>query len=162
MYGPAKPPSWSARPTSFLHCLLPGGGIDFDKFRAYRKHRAQKVASLLASAVKRSWSEQDGGGNDAASSEPKPKKSRKPKKLLAYRTEDGELEHIQPTDSVWYLLYVLGPDLDDPKFHSTFRDRFLQNCIYFSRLPCTCNPADLPYYCRSTVDMPYYRRFKNI
>ena len=129
MCGPTKPYSWSRRPTSFLHCFLPCGGVDFGKFRAYRKHRSQKIASLLTSAVKRSWSEQatDSGGT---SCEPQVKKRRKPRKVLAYRTENGDLEHIKPTESAWYLLYVIGPDLEDPKFHSTFRDRF--------RLPYHC------------------------
>ena len=43
---------------------------------------------------------------------------------MAQRKKDGKLEAIPPTESMWYLLYVSCPFLNDPGFLKKFRRRF--------------------------------------
>ena len=38
--------------------------------------------------------------------------------------DDGSVRRISPRQTVWYSVYILKPDLEDPKFHKIFRRRF--------------------------------------
>ena len=41
------------------------------------------------------------------------KKMRRPKApILARKTEDGELEEIMPTESLWYIIYIANPNTE--------------------------------------------------
>jgi hypothetical protein len=51
-------------------------------------------------------------------------KKRAKRIILARCTEDGALEEIPPTDSLWWNLYVACPNLDDKRFLQKFRRRF--------------------------------------
>lgn len=58
-----------------------------------------------------------------------PSKEVQPKKrcrgpILARRAENGELEEIKPTQSLWYILYVSSPNVNCKRFRRKFRGRF--------------------------------------
>jgi len=55
---------------------------------------------------------------------PKEKKKCQRRIILVCRTEDGELEEINPNKSKWYLLYILCPNIDNAHFQRKFHDRF--------------------------------------
>jgi hypothetical protein len=53
------------------------------------------------------------------------KKKRQPKKQRAiWVDDDGSVHRITPRRTVWYSVYILKPDLEDPKFHKIFCRRF--------------------------------------
>jgi hypothetical protein len=53
------------------------------------------------------------------------KKTRQPKKRRAIWVDsDGSVRLITPRQTVWYSVYILEPDLEDPKFHKLFHRRF--------------------------------------
>ena len=55
---------------------------------------------------------------------PRGKRSRRPNRvILARRNEEGELEAIPPTESMWYHLYVSCPHSGDERFEKMFRRR---------------------------------------
>ena len=65
--------------------------------------------------------------DDLAKSDPpsrQAKRKRTKRIILARRTEDGTLEAIPPTESLWYLLYVDCPQTGDKRFADKFRRRF--------------------------------------
>ncbi|KAI2492140.1 hypothetical protein MHU86_22405 [Fragilaria crotonensis] len=52
---------------------------------------------------------------------PPTKKRRQPKKQRAiWVDDDGSVRRISPRQTVWYSVYILKPDLEDPKFHKLF------------------------------------------
>ena len=63
-----------------------------------------------------------GGGGDPPSQEEK--KKRKKHMILARRTENGKLEAIPPTESMWYHAYISCPQSGDIRFMNKFRQRF--------------------------------------
>ncbi len=44
--------------------------------------------------------------------------------ILARQTENGEVEEILPTESLWYILYISNPNTDCHRFQQKFRRRF--------------------------------------
>lgn len=52
------------------------------------------------------------------------KKKRQKRIILARRNEDGQLEEIPPTESLWWHMYVDCPQQDDARFLRKFRRRF--------------------------------------
>jgi hypothetical protein len=53
------------------------------------------------------------------------KKRREPATLiLAKCTEDGQMEVILPTDSLWYVLYVSAPNISSKKIQKKFHCQF--------------------------------------
>ena len=55
---------------------------------------------------------------------PTKKKHRKKSPILARKTEDGELEEILPTESLWYIIYISNPNTTCKRFQQKFRRRF--------------------------------------
>jgi hypothetical protein len=55
---------------------------------------------------------------------PTKKKRRAKAPILARRTENGEVEEILPTESLWYILYISNPNTDCHRFQQKFRRRF--------------------------------------
>jgi hypothetical protein len=55
---------------------------------------------------------------------PETKKKRQKRIILARRSENGTLEEIPPTDSLWYNLYISCPQTEDNRFLQKFRRRF--------------------------------------
>ena len=55
---------------------------------------------------------------------PTKKKRRKKSPILARKTEDGELEEILPTESLWYIIYISNPNTTCKRFQQKFRRRF--------------------------------------
>ena len=53
-----------------------------------------------------------------------PPKTRRRRITLARRTEEGKLEAIPPTDSLWWHIYIDCPQHENPKFLTKFRRRF--------------------------------------
>lgn len=53
-----------------------------------------------------------------------PKKRSKRMPILARRTENGELEEIPPTESMWYSQYVSTPNVSSKRFQQKFCRRF--------------------------------------
>ena len=54
--------------------------------------------------------------NDNDPHVPKQRKKRQKRVILALKNEDGNLEEICPTDSIWYHLYVLWPNINEKHF----------------------------------------------
>ena len=64
---------------------------------------------------------------DPAKNDPPPRREyrkRSKRIILGRRTEDGTLEQIPPTESMWYQLYVSCPQTGDKRFETKFRRRF--------------------------------------
>ena len=59
-----------------------------------------------------------------------PRRKRSRKTTMARRTEEGKLEEIQPTESLWWHMYIDCPQDDNPKFLAKFRRRF---CIPYEQ-----------------------------
>ena len=102
---------------SLLSCFTDGDGdggeVDVEKYLQRRKR-------LMCHF-------DDHDGLDPDSDEdlaPPSKKRRLSFPILARQTEDGDLEVISPTDSIWYLLYVSCPNVDCKRFQRKFRRRF--------------------------------------
>ena len=55
---------------------------------------------------------------------PKEKKTRQKRIILARRSEDGQLEAIPPTESLWWHMYIDCPQPNDSRFLIKFRRRF--------------------------------------
>jgi len=54
----------------------------------------------------------------------KEKQKRQKRIILARRSEDGELESVPPTESMWFNAYVSCPQTGDKRFEQKFRRRF--------------------------------------
>lgn len=108
------------RPKTIVQCLRVEGGLDLEKYRSYLGYIADVTRSNIANAVAASYEEDEAFGDDD-----RPAKKRRARKqgVQGRRTEDGELERIDPTESHWYMLYAQNPELDD-RFHNKFRRRF--------------------------------------
>lgn len=64
-------------------------------------------------------------GDDEMQHDPSTEKKKRQKRIiLARRTEDGEMEEIPPTESLWWHMYIDCPQYDDPRFLQKFRRRF--------------------------------------
>ena len=55
---------------------------------------------------------------------PETKKKRQKRIILTHLLENGTLEEIPPTDSLWYNLYISCPQTEDNRFLQKFRRRF--------------------------------------
>ena len=110
---------------SLLSCIDSDGRIDISKFLERRRAEDEtfdELLSLLDLGV--SDSSPDDVEEDAGDDDTPVKKRRKKRFILARRTEDGELEAISPTESTWYLQYIITPQLEDSAFLKKFRRRF--------------------------------------
>lgn len=118
------------RPKTVLQCLAADGGLDLEKYRSYLSYVADATRSNIAKAIAVSYEEDD------QSEQPAAKKRRARKKSMgvqARRTEDGELERIEPWESHWYVMYVAAPELDERFLHK-FRRRFRLPYDYYLQL----------------------------
>ena len=105
---------------SLLSCFAYGDGGEVDDVEKYLQQR------------KRMNPDSD---DDLA---PPSKKHRLSFPKLARRTEDGDLEVISPTDSIWYLLYVSCPNVDCKRFQRKFCRRF---CMPYESFRTFCLDA---------------------
>ena len=102
---------------SLLQCYTDG---NFDRRKYFRKRMREndndfdEIAELL---------NDDGWGKNDPPTR-KDKKKRMRRIILARCTDDGVLEEIPPTDSMWYNLYIACPQVNDTRFHQKFRRRF--------------------------------------
>ena len=62
------------------------------------------------------------GENDPPSE--KERQKRQKRMILARRSENGDLESIPPTESLWYHAYISCPQTNDRRFEQKFRRRF--------------------------------------
>jgi len=92
-------------------CFTVDGAVDIEK---YRKRRYAQINT-----------DDDGDSGDDEELMVKQKKKRAKKRpILARRTENGELEEILPTQSLWYILYVESANVTCNRFQNKFRRRF--------------------------------------
>ena len=105
--------------TSLLQCYT-DGRFDSTKFIKLRRHDSDIAFEDAADMLLRD--QQPGKSNDPPTQEER--KKRQKRIILAKRTEDGEMEEIPPTESLWYHAYITCPHLDDSRFHQKFRRRF--------------------------------------
>jgi len=103
--------------TSLLQCYT-DGRFDASKFIQLRKREYDNDFDASAELL----SSDDWGENDPPTT--KEKQKRQKRIILARRTEDGELEEIPPTESLWYHAYVSCPQVGDKRFLDKFRRRF--------------------------------------
>ena len=105
---------WSGAVPSLASCMQNG---DIDEQRVLQ-HR--KLLNIIEKY-------HDHANDDDADDDDGPKPPRKHGKrlpILAKRTEDGELEEILPTQSLWYILYVANPNVGCKHFQHKFRRPF--------------------------------------
>ena len=121
--------------TSLLQCYR-NGRFDSTKFLLQRKREYESDDDDDPAEM----STTDWGKNDPPSREEQ--KKRKKRIILARRTEDGELESIPPTDSLWYHGSALRVDSMLPRHlatkgqQQTPRDTTsCQSAHHFSRVP---------------------------
>jgi hypothetical protein len=104
------------RPNSLLNCQSISGQIDSDLYRLYLQRQDEEERELL--------------GNDYLFNEDQssPPAKRTPRSCKTNKLEivdqDGIRRPYVPTMSTWYSLYILCPQIHNPKFHSLFRRRF--------------------------------------
>lgn len=108
--------------TSFLRCYT-DGRFDVTKFiNLKRKQRDDEFEDAAHLLTTKDYDDDDWGANDPPTAEER--KKRKKRIILARRTEDGELEAILPTETMWYHMYVSCPNDQDKRFLHKFRRRF--------------------------------------
>ena len=88
--------------SSLLDCYT-DGRLDVMKWSAQRRKDDEYFDAISEHLISTSL----GKSNDPPSQEERKKHQRRI--ILARRNEDGELEPIPPTDSLWYHLYVSCP-----------------------------------------------------
>ena len=99
---------------SFSSCFVNG---DVDELRFLQRRRVLNRREMMEDAEDDDYF---GVVNDA----PTKKKRRAKAPILAKRTENGELEEIRPTESLWYILYISNPNTECNCFQEKFRCRF--------------------------------------
>ena len=76
---------------------------------------------MIAAAVNGSYEKHLSADEMQWNDDDAPKKQRKKKCVITRRTEDGKLELIKPTDTIWYLVYVNNPLVNYEQFQVKFR-----------------------------------------
>ena len=112
-----------------MHCYT-DGKLDTTKFMQMRKHERDldfdQMAEMLLSSGDNAFTSND-------TPLPEEKKKRRKRIILARRTDDGKLEELPPTESMWYHLYVSCPNVSDKQFQQSFCRRF----VYHTTLTCS-------------------------
>ena len=103
--------------SSLLDCYT-DGRLDVMKWSAQRRKDDEYFDAISEHLISTSL----GKSNDPPSQEERKKHQRRI--ILARRNEDGELEPIPPTDSLWYHLYASCPQTNDSRWNKKFRRRF--------------------------------------
>ena len=111
--------------------------------------------SFLLSRRKRRFNFEDEYGSpkleptvDPTKNDPPPRREyrkRSKRIILGRRTEDGTLEHIPPTESMWYQLYVSCPQTGDKRFETKFRaeEEGHHGPEYFNQIKSSCEQSFL-------------------
>ena len=106
---------------SLLSCIDSDGRVDISKFLQRRRAEDESFDELLSLLdLEVSDSSPDDVEEDVGDDGTPVKKRRKKRHILARRTEDGELEAIPPTESTWYLQYIITPQVEDSAFLKKF------------------------------------------
>ena len=101
----------NVNPFSFAKCLTEDGDIDVEKFFERKRHQFNYESDT-----------DYGIDDDKNVGGPKKRAPRIP--ILARRNENGDLQVIPPTQSMWYVLYVSAPNIPCKRFQCKFRRRF--------------------------------------
>lgn len=110
------------RPNSLLQCKQPDGSVDTGLYMKYLQKQSE-LSDIERNLVELPWQDQE--SDSLVVSSPKVKRRRSAKSLRPYYFDDnGEPVYLQPRKTVWYYMYVKGPAIDNPLFHSKFRRRF--------------------------------------
>ena len=113
-------------PPLSLHDCLVDGELDLMRYYMYKRRvRRQSLQSTGLHEIinrKRKWC-YDTLASKVHSKKQKRMKRRMKKKPLWIRDSDGKLREMQPTDTVWFKLYVEIPILGT-RIRRLFRNRF--------------------------------------
>ena len=116
--------SISPPPLTLQHCLV-DGELDLARY-VYFKRRSDELDSSFTDKMfsynskKRRYYDID--DEDCSKKSNESHRSVKKHKLLV-RNHDGNLRELKPEDTLWYLLYVSNPPMNE-RMHKLFRNRF--------------------------------------
>ena len=119
--------STSFTPQSVLECYGADGRFDWDLYWLYRRNELdddddddfQDHTDAVSECVRLADREME----ELSNQQPPRRRSCKSNPMMM-RSSDGTLVPMLPTNSSWYSLYVLNPDVDDEKWQRKFRLRF--------------------------------------
>jgi hypothetical protein len=117
------------RPSSLLECILDDGTMDVAKYLQYSARESELDELLLKLMVKAINKKKD---KRKVTKKPA---NRKHKHLRPYYFDDnGKKIILRPRQTLWYMMYVKNPAVDNDKFNKKFRRRFRMSHEQFKRL----------------------------
>jgi DDE superfamily endonuclease len=120
------------RPTSLLECIGEDGTMDTWKYLQYSSRESEMDDLLLKFQLDMV---QSVGRSKTKLTRKKLRTKRKHKSNRPYYMDDtGKKIILRPRQTVWYLMYVENPTLDDEQFNQKFRRRFRMAHTTFKRL----------------------------
>lgn len=112
-----------SRPTSIHECLREDGTLDVLLYFEFsdKEHELSLLERNQMLVTEEEYEEEDAENQTLQ----RKIRQRKHKTLRPYYFDDaGNTIFLEPEQTVWYLMYVKGPPLDDNKFLAKFRRRF--------------------------------------
>ena len=109
------------RPGLMVSCFDDEASFDESRYHSFIIRRNDEQRWLIAAAVNGSYEKHLSADEMQWNDDDAPKKQRKKKCVITRRTEDGKLELIKPTDTIWYLVYVNNPLVNYEQFQVKFR-----------------------------------------
>ena len=111
-------------PTSFLQCFDDDNELDLEKFFAYRRNQDREEQQRRNNLIIH--------GPLAHGNNIRFRRFKKRPSGIVF--PNGEQFQVTPRSSVWYIVYVTNPVLEDENFHKKFRLRFRVPYDSFIRL----------------------------
>ncbi len=106
---------------SIVDCFDASGNMDTQRYLEMMMADDEDDIDMMVEDLLHGDDDDDEMQHDPSTAE---KKKRQKRIILARRTEDGEMEEIPPTESLWWHMYIDCPQIDDPRFLKKFRRRF--------------------------------------
>ena len=117
------------RPSSLLECMGDNGTLDVTKYLQYSARESELDELLLK------WTLQLINDRSDHRKSLKKRGTRKYKHLRPYYFDDnGNKVYLRPRQTLWYMMYVNNPAVDDDKFNKKFWRRFRMSHAHFKRL----------------------------
>ena len=160
LFAPSIIPRSGDAPQSLLSCLNSDTsclGLGVGRFMAYSRSLSDEAQRRTNAVIAQGYYSSDSrfrrdvydNIEDGETVEPPQKKTRRRQYVMAWRTGDGDLERIKPTESFWYwyLYYVQNPLLvEDDRFVKKFRNRFRLAYTLYHELVEDCKCKDSQFF----------------
>ena len=110
-------------PLTLTHCFV-DGSIDIGRYYVYQRRRAEQDTALAKCHINSKRRREAFSLTQLSKKKQRTNTPRSTKRhRLLVRDNDGSLREIRPEDTLWYLLYVNQPPLNE-RMHRHFRARF--------------------------------------